>query len=254
MYKMLMPAVWHFLTQTDAGLFTRIAVGAAIFMTLALLDLRANGPSATRWKEYLFLLAAVGAALVYGVSNDLITSSISWEYFVYGKDLLHAVGDRVPPDRLVMAREAAKVGLKATWTAGLLIGVAMLLANNPTKPSRHAANPPVSYPSLLKLLPIIFLCCFAFAIPLGFAGYLGWLNCFSQDFREMTRRDEFRPARYIAVYGIHLGGYVGAAIGTGAAVVRIRIRRRQLAGHPADGRGEVVLASEHVSAATIQSR
>ena len=29
----------------------------------------------------------------------------------------------------------------------------------------------------------------------------------------MVRREEFRPFRFMAVYGMHLGGYAGGAIG-----------------------------------------
>jgi hypothetical protein len=356
-----MAALWHLLFHTDAGLLMRIAIGAAIFFLLALSDLRRNGPRATRWKEYCFLLAVVAAAMVYGAANDLITSAISWEYFFYGKDLAHALGDRVPPDPLALAWEAAKVGMKATWTVGLLIGVALLVANNPASlpdrleisdsgdlskadenkrrdeaapsapslesgdkgqtsgtpapgnpaagdsatdasatgesatgdaatgdaargglsassasssasdspaagelsppaeapekyPSESLADvpapgdlaeaaisepsdettplhvevrpaPQLSYSTLLWILPFIFTCCVVYAIPLGLAGYFGLFRFFSADFREMIRQGEFRPARYMAVYGIHLGGYLGGIVGTFLAVIWIRIRR-----------------------------
>jgi hypothetical protein len=74
----------YWLIHTDGGLLTRILAGTAIFAVLALIDLRKNGRSATRWREYSVLLIAVLAALVYGAINDQITVTISPEYFLYG--------------------------------------------------------------------------------------------------------------------------------------------------------------------------
>jgi hypothetical protein len=212
---------WNWLTKTDAGLAARIAAGAAIFLLLALVDLRRRGPRATRWREYLFLLSAIAIALIYGVANDLITSRLSWEYFYYGKDLAPILGDRTPPDPQLLAWEAAKVGLKATWTVGLVIGVAVLLANNPSR-----ARPQLSYRALLRRMPLIIATSILCAALLGTIGYLGGLAPLSDDFREMLRHDEFRPHRFMAVYGIHLGGYIGGAIGTVLAILSIRKRRR----------------------------
>jgi hypothetical protein len=59
----------------------RLTIGIAIFFALALSDLYKNGKSATRWREYLFLLTCVMAAMLYGALNDQISSRISWEYF-----------------------------------------------------------------------------------------------------------------------------------------------------------------------------
>src|SRR5437762_121034 len=107
--------MWTWLTQTDAGLAVRIAAGVLIFTSLALVDLRRNGPGATRWREYLFLLFCVTAAMFYGIANDLITSSISWEYFAYGKGLADTLGNS--PDPLKLHLAAMVIGMKATWTA-----------------------------------------------------------------------------------------------------------------------------------------
>src|SRR5437870_5921444 len=108
----------HWLLHTDAGLLTRIAVGASIFAVLAMVDLWKHGRAATRWREYGVLLIAVAVAMVYGIVNDLVTSSISWEYFFYGKRLDRVLSDAVPPDMARLHWEAAKIGMKATWSAG----------------------------------------------------------------------------------------------------------------------------------------
>src|SRR5262249_2425290 len=136
----------HWLIHTDAGLLTRITIGVIIFACLAIVDLRRNGRQATRWREYLFLLACVSAGLVYGFVNDQVTCTISPEYFLYGKGLADVIGSDASP--MVFRWEAAKIGMKATWSAGLLIGVAMLIANNPSKRLGQ-----LTMKKLLKFLP-----------------------------------------------------------------------------------------------------
>ena len=210
--------LWNWLTKTDAGLFTRIGCCATFFLIYALLDLRKNRSKATRWREYLILLLSVFIALCYGAINDQITVRISPEYFLYGKELAPVVYGH--PDHLPW--EATKVGLKATWTAGLLIGVAILLANNP-----HPLLPQLSYKLLIRKLPLIILFCISGAILFGTLGYLGTLAFASDDFREMIRHNEYRPYRFMAVYGIHLGGYIGGLVGTIHAVISIRKDRRR---------------------------
>lgn len=54
-----MQGFWNWLLHTDAGLLARIGAGAAIFIVLAIVDLRRNGQQARRWREYLFLLSCV---------------------------------------------------------------------------------------------------------------------------------------------------------------------------------------------------
>jgi hypothetical protein len=53
----------------------------------------------------------------------------------------------------------------------------------------------------------------------------------NEDFAETLRVNLWRPRRFMTVYGIHLGGYLGGLIAMIFAVVRIR--RMRLA---ADGR------------------
>ena len=223
-----MSAAWNWF-KSDASLPLRIGVGVLVFAILGALDLRRNGRQATRGREYLFLLAAVAVALAYGVANDQITSRISWEYYYYGKGLQGVLGPRTPPDPARLSWAAAKVGMKATWTVGLLIGVALLVSNNP-RPGR----PRLPYRRLLARLPMILLSAMGAAALLGALGYRGWLAFFSDDFREMLRLNEFRPHRFMLVYGVHLGGYVGGLFGTAAAVVSVLRERRRFAAAPAD--------------------
>jgi hypothetical protein len=197
----------HLLLHTDTGLLIRIVAGCAIFATLAIIDLRKNGAKATRWREYSVLLASVLAALFYGAINDQVTVTISPEYFIYGKELDHVIGENPPMTRLRI--EAAKVGLKATWTAGLIFGVALLLANNPYKSLPRLRNR-----QLLIYLPIIMLTAAAAGILGGWLGYHGHLTRLDSDFKYMVETNMYRPYRFMSTWGVHLGGYIGGLIGT----------------------------------------
>ena len=216
---------WNWWIKSDGGLAARIALGGSIFLALALVDFYRNRSAATRWREYAFLLACVVVALVYGILNDQITTTISWEYFAYGKFPENAVPVDEPPNSPRFRWEAAKVGMKATWTAGLIIGAAQLLANNP----RRDGRPRLPFRRLIRLVPTVLLVTALTSAAFGVAGYCGAFLPVNQDFREMLRRDEFRPRRFMAVYGVHLGGYAGGAIGTALAVATVVRQRRRAA-------------------------
>ncbi len=214
--------MFYWLTHTDRGLLLRILVGITVFAILAIADLNRNGQSATRWREYVVLLACVAAAICYGVVNDQITSSISWEYFYYGKELDKILGPDVPPNALALHLQAAIIGIKATWSAGLIFGVVLLFANNP-----RPGLPRLNNSQVLWQLPIIAgFAAFCGAV-LGFFGFQGWLTPLQNDFAEMVRADYFHPRNFMSAWGIHLGGYAGGAIGTLIAAVRI-LRLRSL--------------------------
>jgi hypothetical protein len=212
---------WTWFTTTDAGLITRIAVGLAIFTALALADYARNRHRATRWREYAVLLIAVAGAIVYGVINDQLTSSISWEYFYYGKDLAEKLGPHTPPDPLALHLAAAVVGIKATWSAGLIIGVAILLANNPSK-----TLPQLPMGKLLRIIPMIFLITAIIAALGAAVGYSTLPARWNEDFAEMLQANLWRPHRFMTVYGIHLGGYIGGLVAMITAVIVIRRQRR----------------------------
>jgi len=104
----------YWLIHSDGGLAVRIAMGVAVLAWLAIVDLRRHGRAATRWREYFVLAACAAAAMIYGAINDQITSSISWEYFYYGKELDKVLGPAAPPAGAALHWEAAKVGVNPT--------------------------------------------------------------------------------------------------------------------------------------------
>ena len=124
---------WHWITDPDKGLAVKIGAGLLFFAVLGLWDLIKNGREARRWREYAYLLCCVAAAMAYGVINDQVTVTISWEYFFYGKELEKVLGTLAPPDMAALRWQAVMVGLKATWVLGVVLGVAVLIANNPRK-------------------------------------------------------------------------------------------------------------------------
>ena len=73
--------------------------------------------------------------------------------------------------------------------------------------------------------PVVVGITILWAIILGFAGANYDLNWISPDFQRLVETNLWRPHRFMAVYGIHLGGYVGgavAAVYTVASIVRER--------------------------------
>ncbi len=206
--------------MTNDTLPLRLAIGGGIFAVLAIVDLYQHGRAARRWREYAFLLGVTCIAMIYGAINDLTTSAISWEYFYYGKELSTVLGPQTPPEWRRMAPQAMLVGIKATWTVGLLLGAALLMANNP-----RPEKPSLTFAQLLLLLPMLLLTTLVFAALGGALGYAGLLNWCSADFRMLSEQNLFRPTHFMATWGIHLGGYLGAAIG-GIAVLNRVIRRR----------------------------
>jgi hypothetical protein len=210
--------------SANSYLLLRILAGVAVFSVLALLDFRKNGRQATRWKEYVFLLACVAFALIYGMINDQFSVSISWEYFYYGKDLAQALGPDLPPAQLPLRLQAAKIGMMATWSAGLIIGAALLIANNP-RPGKPSLPYRVLIRQLLLVLAVTAMCAVYGAI-IGYFGYLDWA---SADFRAMHQQNLWRPSHFTGAWGEHLGAYVGGLLGMVLAVLNIRRRRKRLA-------------------------
>jgi hypothetical protein len=218
--------MWTWIVSNES-LPYRVALGATILAFLATIDLIRNRSRATRWREYTFLIACTALAIMYGIVNDLITSRISVEYFLWGKGVFERVGETIAADpeahRRRLDLEAIRIGAMATWSAGLIAGATLLFVNSlARKPARQPAWPMLT---LARLVPLIFLGAIVMACIGGVVGASGGLTWMNRDFDDMLAADQWRPYRFMAVFGIHLGGYVGAVVGLIAACV-IRVRSR----------------------------
>ncbi len=213
---------WQWLWSTDEGLFWRVGAGFLFFSTLAVWDIRRKGKEARRWREYLFLLAAVAMAMAFGVINDQITVSISWEYFcVHEGDSPQTMTSEGGSDLAAMRWRAVEMGLKATWTAGLILGALLLMANNP-----HPVKPQLSYRQLCWAVGKVFLIAGAGAVLLGTAGYFG---AFAGNFEDIVQNDIWRPRRFMTVWSAHLGAYAGGGLAAIAVLWRVVRSRQRLA-------------------------
>ncbi len=206
----------RWLWGSEGGLACRVAMGVLVFGAIAMWDIARHGRSGKRWKEYVFLLAMVLLAMAYGVVNDQITVTISWEYFYYGK-LMGETGLTVPPEQIDLRLAAVRVGAMGTWWMGLILGSAVLIANNP-RPGR----PQLPYGRLARLALWPIGAAAALGGVLGVVGWFGWLG--GGGVEELAEAGLVRQANWMCVWGVHLGGYLGGAGGAVAAVAAI-IRR-----------------------------
>jgi len=210
---------WKWLVLSDAGLLVRVAAGVAILTGLAAWELHRKGRrGARRWREYVYLAAAAAVAMAYGMLNDQITVTVSWEYFYYGKLLGGTMGPGAAPAMGALRWEAFKLGAKAAWTVGLILGVVILIANNP-RPGR----PGVPYRTLYRLILWPLAGAAGCAVVAGVAGYAG---AFAAIFTPIVVNDLWRPSRFMCAWGIHMGGYLGAAVGGAGAIWRVRCLRK----------------------------
>lgn len=190
----------------------RVAVLFVAMSLVAGMDWHRHRQKAAKWKEYGFVVLAGIVGMVFGFFNDLITSSISSEYFLFGKGL--AVGD-------ALVLRAGVLGMKAGFSAGAIAGAICLYAS-----TRHCSWPPLPYRRLLGFLwrPIalaaltamVLAFCFRDHDPLDFSAQLDGIV----DSRHM------RP--FLLIWWIHVGLYLGLLMSVGWILVDVaRLRKRR---------------------------
>jgi hypothetical protein len=152
----------------------------------------------------------MGAA--FGAVNDyLVSARLSPEYFVLGKGIAEGPG---------FGGRVAFLGLLAGFGPGALCMCLFLYAN-----SRESKGPSLSFRRLLSLawMPLagamvfgaVIPACFSRTDPLKFQDFAG---------RIMAAQ---RVSRFLLVWWIHGGIYLGFIIGTLAGILAIRRERRQ---------------------------
>ena len=196
----------------------RVLVLALLLAAIAFWDYRRTG-KATRFRGYAFVFAVALAGGVFGLLNDMVTSSISADYFAFGKDLGEGDGLR---------SRAIALGFQAGFGAAAFVGVILLLANS----HRKQPETVLSYGRLslhaLKPLGGAIVCGPLFAVVFHYVDPL-------------RPRDELlkflppaRAERFLMVWGIHCGLDVGALAGLLQAFVDIRKSRKKIAATLAD--------------------
>lgn len=179
-------------------------------LIVSLVDLYRNGSRAAKFREYSFVVitGAIGAAV--GLVNDLITSSLSPDYFILGKGLEDGPNLRV---------QAGVFGLKVGFSAGVIGGAICLYASR-----RKSVYPPIKCSRLLRMLwmPVIGAILCGIALPLGFSKFDP--ARFSAQLE--TLLDSGKITRFRQVWWTHIGLYAGMVIGLTAMLFRA-VKERQ---------------------------
>ena len=199
----------------------RIPILVLVLAGVATWDRLRHGPGSLRWREYLFILLGGGLGALFGGATDfLVTSRLSPEYFQFGKG--------IPPGSGFLS-QVALLGLQAGFGPGALCGVVYVALN--------------TWPVALPRLPWSRVAK-AFVFPIFGASVIGALLAvfFGQfdpyQFRTFLSR-VFEPdqvLRFIRVWWIHSGLYLGSALGLALGACRVHWMRSEKAILPTDGR------------------
>lgn len=200
---MFLPDSWTFAD--------RVALLLGVLVLFALADWMRHRQEATRWREYLFLASAGILGAAFGAMIDLITSSISADYFIAGKGLSPGVGFKL---------EVATLGAQAGLVGGVVVGSLLLLANQPRE---GVVAPPLLLIRLLATCWRVFAFAVLSAILGGGVASIAKPTWFSIDLEGIL--DDAAIRGFTTVFCTHLGVYVGAVVGLVLSVRSIRRAR-----------------------------
>ncbi|MDI1428729.1 hypothetical protein [Polyangium sorediatum] len=156
--------------------------------------------------------------LAYCITHDHLTATLSPEYFLFGKDL--ASDPR--PFRWAVTALAAK----ASWPLGLLAGMALRFANEPSE--RLPQRLPLR--RLLHFVAIPMVTATLAALLLGTSPMS--IDPLDQSTVAEMLAGSTHAAAFVRVWRVHIGSYVGGALGLLLAVALVRLQR----GRRRDGR------------------
>lgn len=175
----------------DVPFAWRVAALIGVAALFVLLDRRKPAAQRTRAGEYTFLFVMGLAGALFGAVNDWITSTLSPEYFIFGKGL--DAGSNLTIDVL-------QLGGQAGFTAGV-VGAAVVL---------YFTGGAISASRLYRLAPVPFL---AATLTGAILGIVNWLTGGIHGFANL---DGFltpeQTERFHIVWSVHLGIYIGAAL------------------------------------------
>lgn len=194
----------------DLSFLARLGVLIAVLAAICAWDFYRRGRQATRWREYLFLVTAGAVGAAVGVANDLITSSISPDYFLLGKGVPGGAG---------FQSRVIELGAHAGFFAAVVAVGIYLLAN-----ARRDGRRPLPLGGLARQVAKPLFCALAGGVVLGGVAAAWPLESALQS--EVLRSLE--PAareRFVTVWGVHIGLYVGLLLGAIWGVVSIQSKR-----------------------------
>jgi hypothetical protein len=183
----------------------RIAALVALMAVVAGVDLWYGRGRSTRWKEYSFILLMGCAAAVFGSLTDFVTSSISPDYFIFGKGL-PAEGIRW---------NAMMLGLQAGFSAGAIAGALCLFIGTPKRAEASVSLPGIA---MLAWRPFLLAVIFAAAVPFA----CSWFDPFGfiEHFTRPLGPD--RAKSFLTVWHVHSGVYLGMGAGVVWMIAAIR--------------------------------
>jgi hypothetical protein len=197
----------------DLPFALRLVLLVLVLGVLAAWDRWRHGDQANRWREYGFLLGCGLLGGGFAVLNDLLTATLSPDYFVVAKAIEAGSG---------FLWRVSRLAFHAGFLAGAVVGGGLLLVNQP-RPDR----PVLAWRSLLgwglRVLALAVL-----LAPLG--ALVSWgLDPLGLDQQLAFVEAERLPALR-AVWGTHAGLYTGGALGLVGAGWGARRARLSLAG------------------------
>ncbi|TKC99018.1 hypothetical protein [Polyangium fumosum] len=169
-------------------------------------------------EDAVLFVMTTSITLAYCITHDHLTATLSPEYFLFGKDL--ASDPR--PFRWAVTALAAK----ASWPLGLLAGMALRFANEPSE--RLPQRLPLR--RLLHFVAIPMVTATLAALLLGTSP----MSIDPLDQRTVAEMlaGSTHAAAFVRVWRVHIGSYVGGALGLLLAVALVRLQR----GRRRDGR------------------
>ncbi len=194
----------------------RLALVVFVMAIIAWIDWRRHRAQATKWREYSFLLTAGLLGGLIGALLDNLTVTLSPEFFLFAKNIAGGAGFRY---------RLTEFAFHAGLVAGIAVGGAYLIANNP-KPGR----PSLSYKRLF-CLAVWPLAGALVAVPI-----VAPLICRWDPWGMRTKLADLLTAdqlnRFIAVWGINVGTYLGGVLGAIWGVISIRRARAVMRASP----------------------
>ncbi len=186
----------------------RLIVLVCVLAAFAGIDRWRNGPEASRWREYSFLLGAAALGGVFAALNDQVSLALSPEFFELGKGIERNEDFR---------REVTALGFHAGFLGGAVAGGVLLLFNQAKteRPALPLARLWVRTPWILGT-----------AVACGVLG-LVLFSALGLGSEVAGLLPEEAAYTFQQVQGLHAGLYAGALIGLVLAVLSVRRERQR---------------------------